>query len=155
MYKPKEVILGTQFLKQRMYEWQRRLRLQDWIIDLKLERGFVMGELIGKVQPYTHNKRAVISLLDPEDYSPTDLLPYDMECVLIHELLHLHFWPLTKRDGENEFEEQAINAIAEALIALDRYDVGGEKYDNHANTVSNDSNNVPDSVGPGDDHGKS
>jgi hypothetical protein len=120
IYQPVKVILDMEQMEERLAYWQKQLRLQDWVVEVKFERGYELGENIARIRPYSHNKRAVISMMAPGDYSPHEILPYDMERILLHELLHLHFWPLTKDDGENDAEEQAINAIAEALLSLER-----------------------------------
>lgn len=64
-------------------------------------------------------------VLDPVDYPPDIITPYELEETLVHELLHLHFAPfMSEHDTlERTLQEQAIDAIAKALVS--RYG-GGE-----------------------------
>lgn len=63
------------------------------------------------------NKSAFINMMDPVDFD--DLLPQDMEWLLVHELLHLHFAPMDCKKNEVSIE-QAIESIAYGLITLER-----------------------------------
>lgn len=68
-------------------------------------------------------RMATIRILDPVDYPDGLAEPQDMELSLVHELLHIHLFPLFA-DREEEMrmiaEEQAIEAISRGLIALNR-----------------------------------
>lgn len=111
--------------------WQRVLRLQDWDIRLRIarEREFEQRGRSAEVHIDVESKRAVVLLLDPQDYPEHDLWPQDHERSLVHELVHLHVEPFApdNRDGlEVTAMEQAINALADALVSLRRRAAGKE-----------------------------
>jgi hypothetical protein len=110
-------------------KWQKILRCQDWDIDVSVDRysKMVEGGLAGYIhRDYTH-KYAHVHLIDPVDIDKStwhedNTFPYDMEQVLVHELLHLgtnYFEP--DEDGiMNDQVEQFIDQMAWALVRLDR-----------------------------------
>lgn len=67
-------------------------------------------------------RMALIKVLDSADWDPSTPWPQDQEQSLVHELLHLHFAPFRADDGtpEDVAQEQAIDAIAKALVELKR-----------------------------------
>ncbi|MBD2771150.1 hypothetical protein [Iningainema tapete] len=104
-------------------QWQQRLKLQDWDVNVKIVSLREMGEsLSGSVTYNIGKKIADIKLIKPEDYPCDSMRPQDMEETLVHELLHLHFAPLGIENDTPEqlAEEQAINALAKALIQFKR-----------------------------------
>ena len=114
-----EVVFTQDQLQEKLLEWQKRLRLQDWIIKVKLvrERDMNLDGVQGEVFWVIEKKMATIRILDPIDYPPDEMEPQDMENILVHELLHLHFAPL-RYDGFSEIaEEQAIESITSGIIA--------------------------------------
>ncbi|MEK4236454.1 hypothetical protein [Paenibacillus sp. FSL H7-0714] len=120
----KSVIFTEEQLKEKCAEWQKVLRLQDWDVKTSIERGRDMNlpNSNGVITVQEEHRSANIRILDPLDYSPDELHPQDMEKILIHELLHIHLFPMTK-DYEGYLataEEQAINMIAGALVGLAR-----------------------------------
>lgn len=121
------VIFTEEQLEAKCAEWQKVLRLEDWTVDLHLkrERDFSNRDCNAEISLNEQNKIAFIKVIDPVDYQPGQIRSHDMEEDLVHELLHIHFWPLTRgEEGENLAEEQAINMIAKALIQISRR--GGE-----------------------------
>lgn len=105
-------------------EWQEALRLRDWHVHVSIERLRDMGgHRAGCCTWLLSTRTADIKLLDPVDY-PDVTWPYDMEQVLVHELLHLSLAGLSHEDDEPEWfdiaREQAIDSIAETLVALKR-----------------------------------
>lgn len=121
-----EVIFNQSQLEDKCVEWKKILRLQDWIVDLKIarERDFVLKDANAEISLNEEHKLAFVKILDPVDFDIDQLSPQDMEESLVHELLHIHFWPLRVGTGDNTAEEQAINMIAGALVGL--YRRGGE-----------------------------
>lgn len=93
--------------------WQRALRLLDWRIKIAYVRGLVSPDgtpCYGLCSRLADNKTAQIQICDPEGN------PFDVEQIVIHELLHLHFAPFeTSAPAEIAAEEQAVWSIAEAL----------------------------------------
>jgi len=123
----KEIILTQEQLQERLEYWQDKLRLKDWRISVTKVRAYVMkGDYEGKVSALHCNKQAAISILHEDDFNSEDgLCVMDMEATLIHELLHIHTRLINKPNDEGEdeycmFEEQAIESITSALIALER-----------------------------------
>lgn len=111
-------------------KWQEILRLRDWEIYVALTRArdFEEEGQAGEADIRLPHRIAKIYILDPVDHSPTYWRPLDLEEVLVHELLHLHLeplWPKDRDTGCHVAEEQAVNALARALIALDRKNADG------------------------------
>ena len=112
-------------LQQLCLEWQKRLRLQDWDVEVKFVRHY---ELDGKGQfglvSYSRKKtHAVISLALENDVDPSEPIEYDPEVTLVHELLHIHFSKVANPpDGSPEGValEQVIHALSRALLSLKR-----------------------------------
>ncbi len=106
-------------------KWQRILRLQDWNIqiEIKREREMDIANAGGCNNWHIQSRHSTIHILDTADWPTDPEHPVqDMELTLVHELLHLHLaeW----RENTKPFGEQAIHAIAQALIMLDRRDLG-------------------------------
>jgi hypothetical protein len=100
--------------------WQEILRLRDWDVKIQFSRAFEMdGEEQGSVSAVTTKKSALIKILDERDY-PTDIQwPQDIECTVVHELVHLHMIPFDtfgKETLEGKSLEQAVECIACALV---------------------------------------
>jgi hypothetical protein len=118
--------LAEKYLRQRLVLWQARLELQDWNISLvmshpaNLRRG-----TLGNIHWDVDAKTAVIHVLDASDYqTPYSAAVKDMEFTIVHELTHLELSSLTrnfKSRSEESFgeEEQAVNRMSDALLALD------------------------------------
>jgi hypothetical protein len=123
-----EVILTEEQLRAKCAEWQKVLRLQDWDVRTSIVRRsvFTNAETNAEISVNVQHRIAQLRMLDPIDYDPLNVNPQDMEKSLVHELLHIHLWTFTvDLDGSNkDAEEQAINMIAGALIALKRNSEG-------------------------------
>lgn len=98
-------------------DWQRRLRLMDWEIEVRIVPSYEIPDRIGSSFQRVQERTAVVKLcrLDevPPDVDPRQL---DLEITLVHELLHIwvaEFRPYVKEDRD---EERAINALALALV---------------------------------------
>ncbi|NWL89576.1 hypothetical protein DMN77_18675 [Paenibacillus sp. 79R4] len=120
-----EVILTEDELRTKCTEWQKILRLQDWIVIPKIKRGRDMPipDVCGSCCWDLTQRMAAINILDPIDYPPDAIVPNDMELTLVHELLHLHF-AAVEPEGASIAGEQAIESISWGVIALARR--GGE-----------------------------
>lgn len=114
-----------------MHFWVTRLGLQAWQFTLAITRQPDMNrEGAQGAVAMTHSRRfAGIQLLDPRDHRPETDLPYDMEQVLVHELLHILFLPLDRAQGmriesdtilHDVCIEHPVDRIAAALVALRR-----------------------------------
>lgn len=120
-----EVIFTEGELKEKLKEWQGKLRLQDWMINVEIVRQREMSQMnrLGEVEFNVYAKTANISILDPVDYD--DWGKQDMENTLVHELLHLHLAGICYHFGKNDevyavMEEQAIEGITSGLISASR-----------------------------------
>jgi len=101
--------------------WQKRLRLEDWIIDVKIVRIWDLEQgTLGHIDWSSPHKTAVIKVLNPLDYElPKDKIPGDMELSIVHELVHLHLSVLPLNKSSRFAEEQVVSMIADALVNLE------------------------------------
>jgi hypothetical protein len=103
-------------------EWQKRLRLQDWRIEVKWFALTDPGESLGNCRWNEARKMATIQVRKPEVISDEPAFNKDLEATLVHELLHLQFYAVQPRDHGtlNDVFEAAIDLTAEALVAAKR-----------------------------------
>lgn len=128
-----EKTLTEEEVRQAARYWQNKLRLNDWLIKAYVIRG---EDMIDKqTEAYVlynlNKKHADIYILHPDD--ATDDEPHDMEALIVHELLHLHFAPLIQDDVHHDIDphplettalEQAVESLTSALITTERSRVG-------------------------------
>jgi hypothetical protein len=76
----------------------------------------------GTILSWSQDRQATIKILESIDYPPDCLLPEDQEATLVHELLHIYTQPfdLPGTGPKQLAEEQMLNALAHALVALER-----------------------------------
>ncbi len=114
--------VGYKTLERWKREWQSILRLDDWVITIKFVRKDDMPEedVQGHVKWNYHAKTAWIRVLDPRDYTGDGV--QDIEDTVVHELVHLHLAPWETGEGTAEYalQEQAIELITGALLAVKR-----------------------------------
>ena len=110
------------FLNQKLFLWQKRLKLEDWNIAFKLVRiGDLKPKTLGNIHWDSDVRKANISILTPADYKlsfPEALK--DMEFTIVHELVHLQLSSLPRNEASRSAEEKAVNTLTEALLHLDR-----------------------------------
>ena len=97
--------------------WQKRLRITDWHIELRVKRWHEMSGDLGACHVSPELRHAVIDVLAPGDTPDGYLM--DIEHTIVHELLHVVLDPVAP-DGDDTrgvLFEQAINTIASALLA--------------------------------------
>lgn len=101
-------------LNKQLKYWQKRLRLQDWRIKVKLSQSAEMTDL-ANLTPWREEKEALIRI-DKRGH-PTGIAggKYDNEMLLLHELLEIYWGHITIDTNHTE-KETAINMIVEALI---------------------------------------
>jgi hypothetical protein len=107
--------------------WQKVLRHQDWEIKTAKKRQRDIGcNGWATCDVCLPSKAATIEVVDPIDYDDGPW-PFDMEHLVVHELLHIHFAPFKTTPGSHEeiFEEQAVESLTRALLSLNR--ITGEK----------------------------
>lgn len=107
-------------LQELVRYWQDRLRLRDWAIDVSYVKNLKSpsgAQVYGLCYPFLDDKRATIYIRDPEESTPLAAEPPSTEKVLVHELTHLHFAPLSGSSrAEIAAEEQAVWAISGAMV---------------------------------------
>jgi len=103
--------------------WQKRLRLEDWKIDVKIVRIWDLEQgTLGHIDWSTTHHTALIKVLNPADYElPPDKIPADMELSIVHELVHLHLSVLPLNKSSRTVEEQVVSMIADALVNLEHH----------------------------------
>lgn len=123
-YKPIKYIINSQEELEKLgHEWQERLALQNWNICFRLCKlnDLDLKNVDGENSWTRSNMTSIIDILKYGEVN-NDCFPYDMELVLVHELLHLHFavlWPDNGAEEETE-GEQSIEFIAKTLVQLKR-----------------------------------
>ncbi len=110
------------FLTQKLFIWQKRLKLEDWSITFKLVHlSELKPKTLGNIHWDSDLKKANMNILCPADYKLTfpDALK-DMEYTIVHELVHLQLSSLPRNEASRSAEEKAVNTLTEALLNLDR-----------------------------------
>ena len=98
-------------LVDQMKSWQKRLGLDDWTMTLQVVR---QGEIDPNAWGSSHwdarARTATIQVLDPRDYNLRGAdLRLDMECTIVHELVHIQVAPLEPHGGQ--VLEDVVNKI--------------------------------------------
>jgi len=118
--------MAQQFAAERLFVWQKRLKLEDWHITVQTARATELRpQTVGNIHWAVDKKTAVIRVLDPVDYRlQGQAMLEDIEFTVVHELIHLELVPLLSDVQRNEAnrreEEYTVNHMAEALLQLDR-----------------------------------
>jgi hypothetical protein len=115
-------LLAGSYASERLWVWQKRLKLADWDITLKVSRASELKpKTLGNIHWDADLKTATIRVLDPADYDlPQDKMLQDIEFTVVHELIHLELASLPRSEASRRDEEFAVNRIADALLKLDR-----------------------------------
>jgi hypothetical protein len=117
-----ECLTAETFLNQKLFIWQKRLKLENWNISFKLVHpSELKPKTLGNIHWDADTRRADIKVLSPVDYKMDfpDALK-DMEFTVVHELVHLQLSSLPRNEASRSAEEKAVNTITEALLNLDR-----------------------------------
>src|ERR1700682_6317553 len=87
-------------LDRQMKFWQKRLGLEDWSFTLRVVRqSDIDANSWGAAEWDPDAKTGLISVLDPRDYNlKGGELKHDMECTIVHELVHIQVSPLDAHD---------------------------------------------------------
>lgn len=112
--------------KKLLAKWQKRLRLQDWDVRIRFVNDQDLdSECVAKCVRHKQKKAAHI-VWRRKGNEPRDSWPKDNdEYVIVHELLHLHLWPVEPDTGN--FEDPAWIAIETTIHAIARALVYGRK----------------------------
>ncbi len=103
-------------LDRQLKTWQKRLGMDDWRLTIKLVRQNSLDKNTwGNAEWDPDGKTGTITLLDPVDYNlKGGELKLDMECTIVHELVHIQVGPF---DAPNEgVREDVVNHIMGALL---------------------------------------
>jgi len=103
-------------LEHQMRIWQKRLGLEEWSLSVRIVRqSEIDHNSWGAAEWDPSAKTGMISVLDPRDYNlhGSDL-KLDMECTIVHELVHIQVSPLDARD--ELVREEVVNKIMTALM---------------------------------------
>jgi hypothetical protein len=103
-------------LDRQLRSWQKRLGMEEWRLTVRLVRQKDLDKNTwGNAEWDPDEKTGTISVLDPLDYNlKGGGLRLDMECTIVHELVHIQVSPLDARD-EN-IREDVVNRIMTALL---------------------------------------
>jgi hypothetical protein len=103
-------------LVDQLKSWQKRLGLDDWSMTLQVVRqSEIDPNSWGSSHWDLHAKTATIQVLDPRDYNLKGAdLRLDMECTIVHELVHIQVAPLGPADAQ--VREDVVNRIMSALL---------------------------------------
>ncbi len=103
-------------LDRQMKVWQKRLGLEDWNLALRVVRqSEIDRNSWGAAEWDPVAKTGLISVLDPRDYNlKGGELRLDMECTIVHELVHIQVSPLAAHDEGQR--EEVVNKIMVALM---------------------------------------
>ena len=123
----KERILTEEELNTQCVEWQKRLRLQDWDINVELcdDIDIFNGTTVGNLRTNVPYKRARIRVVAPALFPKNDTIPQDMLFTLLHELLELKLYYITDpetADGGRLYYNCEIVINHLATVLLDFYD---------------------------------
>lgn len=111
--------------------WQKRLRLEDWRIEVNVLRQnhMTLEGALAECSWSLERKTGTINLLDGIDSAGlvSEITGgRDMEKDLVHELVHYHFAPFTKlgkrhrESADSIAQEQAIDLIADSIVDIHR-----------------------------------
>jgi hypothetical protein len=103
-------------LDRQLKSWQRRLGMDDWRLTIRLVRQNDLDKNTwGNAEWDPHGKTGTISVLDAADYNLRGAeLKLDMECTIVHELVHIQVGPF---DAPSEnMREDVVNRIMTALL---------------------------------------
>ena len=120
------VVVTNEQVHDWLHLWQKRLRLEEWKIDVKIVRVWELEQgTLGHIDWSIPHKTATIKVLNPADYElPKDKIPADIELSVVHELVHLHLSVLPLNKSSRGAEEQVVSMIADALVNLEHESPG-------------------------------
>lgn len=115
-------LAAESFANEKLWLWQKRLRLENWKIHVKVVRaGELKRRTLGNIHWDADTHSATIKVMNPADYKmPFSDVLNDLEMTVVHELVHLHLSSLPRSEASRSAEEHAVNTLAEALLNLDR-----------------------------------
>ncbi len=103
-------------LDHQMKVWQKRLGLEEWNLSLRVVRqAEIDKDAWGNAEWNPEAKTGTISVLDPRDYNlKGGELRLDMECTIVHELVHIQVSPLSAPN--DHVREDVVNRLMVGLL---------------------------------------
>jgi hypothetical protein len=103
-------------LDRQMRVWQKRLGLEEWNLSVHVVRQAEIDKNAwGTAEWDPESKTGVINVLDPRDYNlKGGELRLDMECTIVHELVHVQVSPLEAPNAHAR--EEVVNKIMTAVL---------------------------------------
>ena len=129
-----DTLICADELDRYLSKWVKILGLEKWDIRARITRADKMNldDCAGENNYNKVDRQSIIHLRDPNDW-PCEDFSYDMEKVLVHELLHLTFSLLDTRGGTiDTLQHRIINDLAVALVKANRE---GMKDDGNSRSV--------------------
>ena len=112
--------------RQLLEEWQTRLGLNDWVIELESNckpEDMDLDDCDGCSTYMEVRKIAKIQIVDPETRS-LNIAPFDFEMILVHELMHLKTCMLEEGTDWESLQLRTlhvlVNDMARALVDAKR-----------------------------------
>jgi hypothetical protein len=109
-------------LNRLVVKWQKRLRLMDWNIQAKFDTDGILEDLEawGACNPQGFLREAVMIFRHPHEAKQIQA-KFDIEVIVVHEILHIFFAPIRHRDHAGlTAEEQMVHTLAIMLVSLER-----------------------------------
>jgi hypothetical protein len=103
-------------LDRQVKFWQKRMGLDDWNFTVRVVRqSEIDPNSWGASQWDPQTKSGIIDVLDPRDYNlKGGELRLDMECTIVHELVHIQLSPLEAHSAQQR--EDVVNRVMTALM---------------------------------------
>ena len=103
-------------LDRQVKFWQKRMGLDEWNFSVRVVRqSEIDPNAWGTAQWDPETKTGVIDVLDPRDYNlKGGELRLDMECTIVHELVHIQLSPLEAHSAQQR--EDVVNHVMTALL---------------------------------------
>ncbi len=114
-------LLTQEELCELLLKWQFALRLLDWDISVEYGHHTEFDDSLASCSFDEFHAVARIKLCEPAAAAyKADLITYDPEFLIVHELLHIRLLAIEDRNCKTVEEERVINIIASALLDVDR-----------------------------------
>lgn len=106
-------------LKHICLEWQDRLRLRDWNVEIRWAKYKEIDDDCGATVSWNDNQKHATILMRPTEFYESGVVAESVELRIIHELLHLHLWYIEDHTPMQKIaEENAVHFISSALFHL-------------------------------------
>jgi hypothetical protein len=103
-------------LERQLRTWQKRLSMENWDLSVQVVRKAALDkDTWGSAEWDAEARTGVISVLDPQDYNlKGSELKRDMECTIVHELVHIQVSAFSPNNPEAQ--ENLVNKIMGTLV---------------------------------------